>query len=167
MTIFPAESSNNTQKISAMSYLKQQNSTDSDIIQMDNKNNHQYEAWFRDLQGGRTEYVITIACMVGRSRMKGEKIVTHLVPYGPEKPRAGMVKSVSPKQVEVFWDPPKGEFSKYIMTIIKLNAAPATGIPTSEGSSTAGSRRSSLVGTLDLRALQVRKSHICSQGWER
>jgi hypothetical protein len=24
--------------------------------------------------GGRTEYVITIACMIGKSRMKGEKV---------------------------------------------------------------------------------------------
>ncbi len=31
--------------------------------------------------------------------MKGEKVVTNLVPYGPEKPRAGMVKMASTDQV--------------------------------------------------------------------
>ena len=31
--------------------------------------------------------------------MKGEKVVTNLVPYGPEKPRAGMVKNASTNQV--------------------------------------------------------------------
>ena len=30
-----------------------------------------YSTWFLDLNGGRTEYVITIACMIGKSRMKG------------------------------------------------------------------------------------------------
>ena len=52
-------------------------------------NNVTYDTWFTDLNGGRTEYVITIACMVGKSRMKGQKVVTNLVPYGPEKPRSG------------------------------------------------------------------------------
>ena len=37
--------------------------------------------------GGRTEYIVTIACVIGRSRMKGERIVTNLLPYPPEKPR--------------------------------------------------------------------------------
>ena len=58
-----------------------------------------YGTWFFDLYGGRTEYVITIACMIGKSRMKGEKIVTHLLPYGPEKPAMGMVKSTKTRQV--------------------------------------------------------------------
>jgi hypothetical protein len=30
--------------------------------------------------------------------MKGEKIVTNLVPYGPEKPRSGMVKIAGTNQ---------------------------------------------------------------------
>ena len=32
--------------------------------------------------------------------MKGEKIVTNLVPYGPEKPRSGMVKIAGTNQVQ-------------------------------------------------------------------
>ena len=44
-------------------------------------------------KGGRTEYVITIACMIGKSRMKGDRVVTPLIPYGAEKPSAGMVKT--------------------------------------------------------------------------
>ena len=58
-----------------------------------------YSTWFYDLSGGKTEYVLTIACMIGKSRMKGEKVVTSLVPYGPEKPRSGMVKLASTNQV--------------------------------------------------------------------
>ncbi len=66
---------------------------------------------FYDLHGGRREYVITIACMIGKSRMKGEKVVTNLVPYGPEKPRSGMVKMASTNQV---WSQKKKLGSKLI-----------------------------------------------------
>ena len=71
-----------------------------------------FSSWFLDLAGGTTEYVVTIACIVGKSRMKGEKLVTHLLPYGPEKPRSGMVKesdgNPGTNQIEVFWEPPRG-----------------------------------------------------------
>jgi len=33
--------------------------------------------------------------------MKGEKVVTNLVPYGPEKPRSGMVKMAGTNQVTI------------------------------------------------------------------
>ena len=74
--------------------------------------------------GGRTEYVITIACMIGKSRMKGEKVVTSLVPYGAEKPSAGMLKSFSTYSVEIFWNPPKGDFGKYVLSVDKLSEKP-------------------------------------------
>ena len=32
---------------------------------------------------------------------QGEKIVTNLVPYGPEKPRSGMVRSSATRQVMI------------------------------------------------------------------
>ena len=57
--------------------------------------------------------------MIGKSRMKGEKVVTSLVPYGDEKPSAGMVKSFSTYSVEIFWDPPKGGFGKYVLSVEK------------------------------------------------
>ncbi|XP_071746056.1 uncharacterized protein [Lepeophtheirus salmonis] len=59
--------------------------------------------------------------MVGKSRMKGEKVVTNLSPYGPEMPRSGMVKSVSTHQAEIFWDPPKGEFTKYTLALERID----------------------------------------------
>ena len=31
-----------------------------------------YSAWFFDLTGGKTEYVVTIATVIGKSRMKGK-----------------------------------------------------------------------------------------------
>ena len=48
--------------------------------------------------------------------------MTNLVPFGPEKPGSGMVKSAGTHQVEIFWDPPKGEFTKYSLTIDKINS---------------------------------------------
>ena len=63
------------------------------------EDNYLYSTWYYDLLGGRTEYVITIACMIGKSRMKGEKVVTTLMPYGPEKPQSGMLKAVGTHQV--------------------------------------------------------------------
>ena len=59
--------------------------------------------------------------MIGKSRMKGEKVVTNLVPYGPEKPRSGMVKNTCTDQFEIFWDPPKGDFTKYYLDIDLLS----------------------------------------------
>jgi len=53
--------------------------------------------------------------------MKGEKVVTNLVPYGPEKPRSGMVRLAGTNQVEIFWDPPKGDFTKYYLYIDRLS----------------------------------------------
>ena len=48
-----------------------------------------YSTWFTDLSGGRTEYIITVACIIGKSRMKGAMLATTLVPHGPRKPRNG------------------------------------------------------------------------------
>ena len=50
--------------------------------------------------------------------------MANLVPYGPEKPRSGMVKSTGTHQVEIFWDPPKGEFTKYTLLIEKIGDLP-------------------------------------------
>ena len=47
--------------------------------------------------------------------MPGERIVTTLLPYGPEKPRAGIVKTVLTDAVEISWEPPKGGFTKYVL----------------------------------------------------
>ena len=101
VTIFPAESVNNS-----VTRLKEEIDKDGN-----------YSAWFFDLQGGKTEYVITIACVIGKSRMKGERIVTTLLPYGPEKPRAGVVKTYSTDEVEIAWEPPKGGFTKYVLCV--------------------------------------------------
>lgn len=105
VTIFPAESVKNSQTVAPKG--------------KDAKND-EYSAWFFDLNGGRTEYVITIACMIGKSRMKGQKVVTNLMPYSPEKPKTGMLRMTGTNQVEIFWDPPKGEFAKYTLAVDHL-----------------------------------------------
>ncbi len=108
VTIFPAESVKNTQTLPAATDLTSSQGE-----------SYTYETWFYDLLGGKIEYVVTIACMIGKSRMKGEKVVTTLMPYGPEKPHSGMQKSAGTDQVQIFWDPPKGDFTKYTLYIDK------------------------------------------------
>ena len=48
LTIFPRESVNNS-----VTKLKEEKDKDGN-----------YSAWFFDLQGGRTEYIVTIACVI-------------------------------------------------------------------------------------------------------
>ena len=102
ITIFPAETSNHSKTL---------------LPSQKDARTGRYTAWFYDLQGGKTEYVITIACVIGKSRMKGERIVTTLLPYGPEKPRAGILKSSTTDEVEIAWEPPKGGFTKYKLSV--------------------------------------------------
>ena len=101
VTIFPRESIN----------------TSVTKVKDDKDSEGNYSAWFYDLQGGRTEYIVTIACVIGRSRMKGEQVVTTLLPYGPERPPGGLVKTVTTEEVEVSWEPPKGGFTKYVLCV--------------------------------------------------
>jgi hypothetical protein len=102
VTIFPAETVNNSKSLRP--------------LEIDPRTGN-YTAWFYDLQGGKTEYVITIACVIGKSRMKGERIVTTLLPYGPGKPRAGILKAANTDEVEISWEPPKGGFTKYMLWV--------------------------------------------------
>ena len=89
-----------------------------------------YSTTFQDLQGGKTEYIVTIACVIGKSRMKGERIVTTLPPYGPEKPRGGRIfkhdeSEAKTEEVEIEWEPPKGGFTKYVL-FVDSNVQPST-----------------------------------------
>ena len=121
VTIYPAESVNNT-----VTKLKK-----------DKDSSGLYSAWFFDLQGGKTEYVITIACVIGKSRMKGERIVTTLLPYGPEKPRGGIIKTSTTDEIEIAWEPPKGGFTKYVLcvdpNVTSLNKTKSNGVNMSNG----------------------------------
>ncbi|XP_023334449.1 uncharacterized protein LOC111705966 isoform X2 [Eurytemora carolleeae] len=108
VTIFPAESIKNT--VSKKAKLKKARQ---ELLDIDNN----YTACFTDLEGGRTEYIVTIACVIGRSRMKGERIVTNLLPFGPVKPRNGMCKSTETHEVEISWETPKGDFTKYVLIV--------------------------------------------------
>ena len=58
-------------------------------------------------------YIVTIACVIGKSRMKGARVVTTLLPHGPEKPRGGSIcRAVASTEVEIGWEPPRGAFTK-------------------------------------------------------
>ena len=135
VTIFPAESVNHTHTLQSITSTEMENTPQNTSNPVNGgphpgEFKHQlsgtdvYSTWFKDLNGGRTEYVLTIATMIGKSRMKGEKVVTNLVPYGAERPRSGMTKSACSHSVEIFWDPPKGEFTKYELTVIQLFSMP-------------------------------------------
>ena len=43
--------------------------------------------------------------------------MTTLLPYGPEKPRAGIIKTVQTDEIEISWEPPKGGFTKYVLAV--------------------------------------------------
>ena len=49
--------------------------------------------------------------------IKGARVVTTLLPHGPEKPRGGIVKTLSTREVEITWEPPKGGFTKYLLSL--------------------------------------------------
>ena len=53
--------------------------------------------------------------------MKGHTAVTYLVPYGPEKPKLGIVKEAETHQVDIFWHAPFGQFKKYQLNIEKMS----------------------------------------------
>ena len=110
VTVYPAETVRNTRTLPVKNLAKE-------------NVNGEYSAWFYDLSGGKTEYVLTIACIIGKSRMRGEKVITSLVPYGPERPRNGIVEKSGTSQVEIFWDPPKGDFTKYVLCIDRAEVA--------------------------------------------
>ena len=102
VTIFPTETVDHTKTL---------------VPKQKNTESGNYTAWFFDLEGGKTEYVVTIACVIGKSRMKGERIVTTLLPYGAVKPRSGIVKTSGTDEVEISWQPPKGSFTKYVLVV--------------------------------------------------
>ena len=57
--------------------------------------------------------IITIIIII----IKGARVVTTLLPHGPEKPRGGIVKTMSAREVEITWEPPKGGFTKYLLSL--------------------------------------------------
>jgi len=106
VTIFPAESMTN----SVTKLTDEKDSSGS------------YSTKFIDLHGGKTEYIVTIACVIGKSRMKGERIVTNLLPHGPEKPHDGRIcKNISTKEIEIEWEKPKEGFTKYVLRILSID----------------------------------------------
>ena len=104
MTIYPAENVHN--KLTKASRLRSQISPE-----------WQYEAEFKDLQGGNTEYIITIATVIGKSRMKGERIVTYLAPFGPDEYPDGICYNIKTTSAQFRWEMAKGDFMKYFLVL--------------------------------------------------
>ena len=67
--------------------------------------------------GGVTEYVISVSCVVGMYRMKGAKVVKHLLPQPPTLCSESFVNNITEKGVQIMWEPPKKDFSNYSLTV--------------------------------------------------
>ena len=67
--------------------------------------------------GGVTNYVVSVSCVVGMYRLKGTQFVKNLVPEPPTTSAGSFVNKVSEEGVEIMWEPPKKDFSKYTLII--------------------------------------------------
>ena len=70
------------------------------------------------LKGGQTSYVITIACIIGKTRLKGTKLMTKLRPRPPKKPaRGAFVNTGESRDLVLEWAPPLCKFDCYVLSI--------------------------------------------------
>ena len=60
---------------------------------------------------------MSVSCVVGMYRLKGTKFVKNLVPEPPTISTGSFVNKVSEDGVEIMWEAPKKDFSKYTLTI--------------------------------------------------
>ena len=86
---------------------------------------HQLE--FRDLEGGRREYVVTISAIIGDAKMKGVTTTTCLPPFPPQNltcipTEDGMCDGDHRTSIKVRWSRPKGEFDKYILKVTEVGS---------------------------------------------
>ena len=158
VTIFPAETSRHT--------ITKMAKGEEDLV-----NDDYYSAVFDDLNGGKVEYIVTIACVIGKSRMKGQRIITTLLPFGPEASRAGIVKSCSTTEVEITWEPPRGEFSKYVLLVDPCLSSIQYTIPDyrkgSSISTISNTTTSTLVSACEGRDSETQNLVLSEEGWSR
>ena len=70
------------------------------------------------LKGGQTSYVITIACIIGKTRLKGTKLITKLRPRPPKKPaRGAFVNTGESGDLVLEWAPPLCKFDCYVLSV--------------------------------------------------
>ena len=69
--------------------------------------------------GGVTNYIVSVSCVVGMYRLKGYKFTRNLVPLPPIS-AGDFVTDVSEKTVDIMWEPPKKDFSRYSLTVEHL-----------------------------------------------
>ena len=76
------------------------------------------EAKFTSLEGGKTQYMVTISAIVGQAKMKGITNGEYLPPYPPQKLNC----SQENQKIKINWTKPKGDFDKYSLKISLLGS---------------------------------------------
>ena len=80
---------------------------------------HEYE--FKDLSGGKNEYIVTISAIIGDAKMKGVTTTRHLPPFPPQNLNCEQLETEdgsTSTRIRVRWARPKGEFTKYILKVV-------------------------------------------------
>jgi len=83
---------------------------------------NEHEVEFKDLVGGKREYVVTLSAIIGDAKMKGVIRTTFLPPYPPQKLNCVNVdnEKLQESRIKINWTKPKGEFDKYILKVFPL-----------------------------------------------
>eukprot|EP00092_Neocalanus_flemingeri_P001833 GFUD01001954.1.p1 GENE.GFUD01001954.1~~GFUD01001954.1.p1 ORF type:complete len:952 (+),score=205.85 GFUD01001954.1:214-3069(+) len=83
---------------------------------------NEHEVEFKDLVGGKREYVVTLSAIIGDAKMKGVNRTTYLPPFPPQKLNCINVDSeaIHATKIKINWTRPKGEFEKYILKVLPV-----------------------------------------------
>merc|ERR1711892_1356082 len=83
---------------------------------------NEHEVEFKDLVGGKREYVVTLSAIIGDAKMKGVNRTTFLPPFPPQKLNCVNIDNEAHQEskIKINWTRPKGEFDKYILKVFPL-----------------------------------------------
>ena len=90
---------------------------------------NEHEVEFKDLVGGKREYVVTLSAIIGDAKMKGVNRTTYLPPYPPQKLNCVNTDNEEShgSKIKIKWTRPKGEFDKYILKVFPLERRKISG----------------------------------------
>ena len=82
------------------------------------------EAEFKHLEGGTTQYTITVSAIVGQAKMKGVTFKYFLPPYPPQNLQCYPSHEIVDKttSTKITWTTPRGDFHKYSLRIVLLGS---------------------------------------------
>ena len=82
-------------------------------------NQHEYE--FKDLAGGKSEYIVTVSTIIGDAKMRGVTTTRYLPPFPPQNLDCRELDNdnrARGSRIKVRWSRPKGAFDKYILKVV-------------------------------------------------